>query len=78
MTQVIVDEALRAKLLDLTRPLELCDSSGRVLGRFLPVLDPALYEGLEPQISEEEIQRRKQNKGKTSSTAEVLARLEKA
>ncbi len=77
MTQVLVDEALRAKLLDLTRPLELCDSSGRVLGRFLPVLDPALYEGLEPDISEAEIQARKQNKGKTYSTAEVLAQLEK-
>jgi hypothetical protein len=77
MTRVVVDETLRTRLHNLDQPLELCDTSGRVLGRFLPVLDPALYEGLEPQISKEELQRRKQQKGKTYTTAEVLAHLEK-
>jgi hypothetical protein len=37
----------------------------------------SLYEGLEPQITGEELQRRKQNKGKTYTTAEVLTHLEK-
>jgi hypothetical protein len=73
MTRIVVDTALREKLHNLTEPLELCDEEGRVLGRFLPVPDPALYEGLEPQISREELERRKQNKGKTYTTAEVLA-----
>jgi hypothetical protein len=77
MTRIIVDEALRNKLHNLAHPLELCDESGRVLGRFLPTLDPSLYEGLEPQISKEELQRRKQAKGKAYTTAEVLAYLEK-
>jgi hypothetical protein len=77
MTRVVVDETLLSRLHNLDQPLELCDASGRVLGRFLPVLDPALYEGLEPQISKEELQRRKQQKGKTYTTAEVLAHLEK-
>ena len=89
MTRLVVDDALRTKLCDLTQPLELCDNSGQVLGHFLPgvvelydktghVLGCFLpYEGREPQISPEELQRRKQNKGKTYTTAEVLAHLEK-
>ena len=62
---------------DFSQPLELCDDAGRILAHVLPKIDPALYEGLEPQISREEFQRRKHNKGKTFSTAEVLAHLEK-
>jgi hypothetical protein len=76
MTQVVVDGALLSKLQELAEPVELCDKAGRVLGRFLPVIDPSQYEGLEPQISKEELQRRKQSKGKTYTTAEVLAHLE--
>jgi len=77
MTRIILDASLRSKLLDLKQPLELCDESGRLLARLLPAIDPFAYEGLEPQISKEELQRRKQNKGKTYTTAEVLAHLEK-
>jgi hypothetical protein len=77
MTRITLDADLRSKLLGLTQPLELCDESGRVLARLLPAIDPSSYEGLEPQISREELQRRKQNKGKTYTTAEVLASLEK-
>jgi hypothetical protein len=77
MDRIVVSDQLLAQLHNLDRPLELCDAAGRVFGRFLPKLDPALYEGLEPQISPEELQRRKQNKGKTYTTAEVLAHLEK-
>jgi hypothetical protein len=40
-------------------------------------VDPSEYELMEPQISKEELQRRKQSKGKTYRTAEVLAHLEK-
>jgi hypothetical protein len=76
MTRITLDSDLRQKLLNLSQPLELCDESGRVLARVLPTIDPSLYEGLEPQISKEELQRRKQQKGKTYSTAEVLAYLE--
>ncbi len=77
MPRITLDAELQSKLLNLTLPLELCDESGRVLARVLPVMDPSLYEGLEPQISEEELQRRKQSTGKTYTTAEVLAHLEK-
>ena len=58
MTRITLDADLRSKLLNLTQPLELCDESGRVLARVLPAIDASMYEGLEPQISEEELQRR--------------------
>ena len=76
MTQITLDADLRQKLLGLTHPLEPCDESGLVLARLLPTPDPAMYEGSEPQIGEEELGRRRRDKGKTYSTAEVLAHLE--
>jgi len=75
MTQIILDAALRSKLHDLNQPLELCDESGRILARLIPVLDPSQYEPVEPQLSAEELQRRKNEPD--FSTAEVLAYLEK-
>ncbi len=75
MTQVVVDEALLARLRGLTEPLELCDASGRILARLVPALDPSLYEPVEPQLSPEELQRLREEPD--YSTAEVLAHLEK-
>lgn len=75
MTRVIVDEALLSKLHNLTQPLELCDSSGQVLGRVFPALDLSDYEPWEPPSSEEELQRREQET-ESYSTAEVLAYLQ--
>ena len=75
MTQVILDAAFRSKLYELRQPLELCDEAGRVLARLIPVLDPTQYEPVEPQITAEELQRRRQEP--EYSTAEVLAHLEK-
>jgi hypothetical protein len=77
MSRVLVDEALRAKLQNFSRPLELCDESGRVLGRLFPAVDLSQYEPWEPPISEEELRRREQSNEKRYTTAEVLARLEK-
>ena len=75
MTRIICDAALREKLHDLARPLELCDESGHILARVVPVRDTKL-DILEPQISKEELQRRRLQGGKTYTTAEVLAHLE--
>jgi hypothetical protein len=76
MTRVTVDSMLMGRLLNLSEPLELCDESGQVLGRFFPNQvpdDPALRE---PQITEEEIRRRLQSTT-WYSTPEVLARLDR-
>jgi hypothetical protein len=77
MTRILADESLRNKLYNLSEPLEICDDAGRVLGRYLPTIDPSRYEVLESPISKEELLRRKKSKGKTYTTAEVLRHLEK-
>lgn len=76
MTRLLVDAMLPGKLAGLLHPVELCDAEGRVIGRFFPHLDPSEYD-LEPQISREELERRKRSNEKTYTTAEVLAHLEK-
>ena len=75
MTRLVVDETLSSQLHDVTEPLELCDASGRVLGRFVPRLDPARFD-LEPKISGEELARRRDAVERRFSTAEVVAYLE--
>jgi len=75
MTKVVLDAALRSKLHNLTEPLELCDESGRVLGKVLPSVDLSQYEPWEPPISEEKLRRREQET-ESYTTAEVLTYLE--
>jgi hypothetical protein len=77
MPKLFLDAALRAKLDQLYYPVELCDENGRVLGEFIPKVDPARLEALTPEISDEELRRRKQSNEKRYTTAEVLAYLEK-
>jgi hypothetical protein len=74
MIKVIVDFVLRSKLGDLKQPLELCDESGRILARLIPAPEPSLFEPVEPQLSAEELQRRRAEPD--VSTADVLAYLE--
>ena len=76
MTRVLLDAALRSKLHNLAEPVELCDESGRVVGRVIPVPETAEEGPFEPQISEEEIKRRINSDEKRYTTAEVLAYLE--
>ncbi len=76
MTKIICDAALLEKLHDLEQPLELCDESGQVLARVVPLTDLELCASAEPQISKEELDRRFASRGKTYTTAEVLAYLE--
>jgi hypothetical protein len=76
MTRIVIDSEVREKLHNLTEPLELCDEAGRVLAHLTPAVSSPECDGSEPQISREELLRRKRNKGKTSTTAEVLRYLE--
>ncbi len=77
MTQVILDASVSSKLNEITVPVELCDPSGRVLGRFVPMMDSSEWEAVSPPASEAELDRREQRNEKRYSTVEVLAYLEK-
>jgi hypothetical protein len=77
MSILIVDDILRAKLQNLTEPVQLCDNTGKVLGVVNPVVDSDEYGPLEPQISTEEADRRIKSNERRLTTAEVLAYLEK-
>jgi hypothetical protein len=74
MTKVFLDPSLRSKLHNLSEPLEFCDETGRVVGRFLPSPEIILGSPSGPSASEEELERRE--KEPDFSTAEVLAYLE--
>ncbi len=76
MSQVMVDAALSSKLGKQFQPVELCDPSGRVLGQFIPKVNLSEYGPFEPQVSEQELDRRVQET-ESYTTAEVLAYLEK-
>lgn len=75
---MIGDPSLPSKLQQAAGLVELIDPSGRVVGYFTPPLTPKHYTGMEPRLSKEELEKRKQQKNqKTYTTAEVLAYLEK-
>jgi hypothetical protein len=75
MTRVIVDDALRNKLHNFTEPLELCDSSGKVLASLVPAFDPSEYEPWEPEFSDEELRQQEESDEESYTTAELLAHL---
>ena len=75
MTNIFLDANLHSKLLNLNQPLEICDETGRVLGRFTPVADLPNSNGIQPQLTEDQLLQRAQEPG--YSTAEVLAYLGK-
>jgi hypothetical protein len=77
MTRIKLDAELRGKLRNLAEPLELCDETGRVVGRVFPSTDASDYEPTEPQADEEELRRREQSSGRRDSTAEVIGHLER-
>ncbi|MBV9123439.1 MAG: hypothetical protein JO112_08790 [Planctomycetes bacterium] len=74
MTQIILDASMSSKLHGFTGPVELCDPSGQVLGRFVPRIEMSEWEPVSPDISEEELDRREQSTD-WYSTEEVLAHL---
>lgn len=74
MTQIILDPSLANKLTNLSQVVELCDTSGRVLGRFVPAVDLSEWEPVSPDVSEEELDQREQAT-EWYTTEEVLAHL---
>ena len=75
MSQIVVDAALRDKLIAAAGGAELRDEQGRMLGRFVPDLDPALFHVPEIGLSPEELARRLAPDAKTYTTEEVMAYL---
>lgn len=77
MTHIIADNSLLVKLERSRDPLDLCDTTGRVLGTFYPKATRADYEAAErdrPKLSEEELQRAENEP--TYTTAELIQHLE--
>jgi hypothetical protein len=58
MSQIILDAVLSSRLHQLGTSVELCDPSGHVLGRFVPLVDLSRWEPVSPDVSEEELDRR--------------------
>jgi hypothetical protein len=75
MTRLVLDASMIQRLQGLAQPLELCDESGRVLAHVLPAYASEDYESVEPEISEEELQRRESSDEPCYTTEEVLAHL---
>jgi hypothetical protein len=72
---IIADEAMRSKLGNHDEPVTICDADGKVIGYFTPALPPQTL-NLQPQISEEEIQRRiADTTSPRYTTTEVLRRI---
>jgi len=77
MRQIKVDSNLHETIMELWQTTELCDSEGRVIGKFVPDLDAYLIRlGIDPVEEDAIVKERWRNRsGKCYTTEEVLARL---
>jgi hypothetical protein len=76
MIRIVVNDDLQTTLGSTIDPVELCDPTGKVLGRFFPLVPSSRISPLEPQVSEEELDRRDRSNERRYTTAEVLRYLE--
>lgn len=76
MTRVIVDDALRSRLHNLTETIVLCDEAGHIFGHFVPSIDLAEWEPLSAGANEDELERRARSSERRYSTSEVFAHLD--
>ena len=86
MTKLQVDPSFLSQLADLSRPLEVCDVTGRTVGYFLPVSEHErlrqveadhkrlLYAWAHAQFPEEELDKAEQE-SEEFTTEEVLKQL---
>lgn len=74
MTRVTVDAQLQQLLLNFTKPLELCDESGSIVGKFIPAM-PHIAEDewidLTPDLTDEELEK-EIDSGEGYSTQEII------
>jgi hypothetical protein len=76
MSRITLDGPAVTKLASLLQPVDVCDETGRVLGRFTPAIDPEKRKAMEPRVSEDEL-RRRQQAGGGRTLAEIMVDLEK-
>jgi hypothetical protein len=76
MSAVTVNPATQAQLSSVYQVVALTDAQGRILGHFIPAIDPEIRKAMEPDISEEELDRREQEGG-GRPLKEILDDLEK-
>ena len=74
MTRITLNADLADRLNELGRVVELCDPSGKVVGRFVPAADMSDWEPMIREASEEELRRREESDDWVG-TDDVLARL---
>jgi len=73
MIRIMVDSVTLTRMEGVSQPAEVCDTSGRIIGHFIPTSGSAT---LDPGVSEVELDRRQQARG-GRSLGEILANLEK-
>ncbi len=74
MTRVTVDAQLQQLLLNFSRPLELCDESGSLVGRFIPAMSHIVdddWSDLTPDLTDEELEK-EIDSGESYSTQEII------
>lgn len=76
MVQITVDSKLKEKLSAAHEPVRFVDEDGRLLGVFRPFDVPPYDESLIPPISDEELDRRSRESGRTT-WPEILERLQR-
>jgi hypothetical protein len=78
MIQWTIDKRTQSELLGCLEELEICDESGQVMARLTP--DPAyrrrMYDHAWANISEDEIEQARQQRGKGRPLADILRDLE--
>jgi hypothetical protein len=79
MTRVTVDAQVRKLLLNFTKPLDLCDESGSLLGKLIPI-KPETGEDdwidLTPDLTDEELEK-EIDSGESWSTEELIAEIKR-
>jgi hypothetical protein len=76
MTRITLDAATAERLQAAGDTVEFCDPSGKVIGRYAPVFDPAEWEPITPDVTEEELDRREKST-EWYTTEEVLEHLKR-
>ena len=72
---ILFDARMATRRQNFPHAVELCDPSGKVLGRFVPIIDVSRWDSMTPEISDEELDRRFNSNERRYTTAEVLAHL---